>query len=143
MLIGNLGRDPEVRKFENGGTVVNFSMATTESYWDREKGERISLPTDWHNISVRRSGLTTLAEKYLSKGRKIYVEGKLRTRTYEKEGQTHYVTEIVADDIIILTPGNEGATSSNSPSANFGDVKLNTPTTELPKASDDEDDLPF
>lgn len=142
MLIGNLGRDPEVRKFENGGTIVNFPIATTESYYDREKAERISLPTDWHNISVRRAGLTTLAENYLTKGRKVYIEGKLRTRTYEKEGTTHYITEIVADDLIILSPQNEGG---NQPQSNEGlaNTKLEEPKSSLPKKDETEGDLPF
>jgi len=141
MLIGNLGRDPEVRKFENGGSVVNFPIATSESYWDREKGERITLPTDWHNIVVRRNGLTSLAENYLQKGKKVCIEGKLRTRTYEKEGQTYYVTEVVAEEIVLLSSSNEGGQPRNE--SDLSDVKLVEPKTSLPKADSDEDDLPF
>lgn len=140
MLLGNLGRDPEVRKFENGGTVVNFSIATTESYYDREKNESVNLPTDWHNISVRRAGLTTIAENYLKKGSKVCIEGKLRTRTYEKEGKTHYVTEVVADNIILLSSGGEA--NVNRP-VDMSNVKLEEPKTSLPKADETEDDLPF
>lgn len=142
MLIGNLGRDPEVRKFENGSSVVNFSIATTESYWDWEKKEQITLPTDWHNIVVRRSGLTSLAENYLRKGNKVFIEGKLKTRTYEKEGQTHYITEIVADDLILFSANPTADSNSSDNSSDLSNVKAEAPKTTLPPA-DDEDDLPF
>lgn len=141
MLIGNLGRDPEVRKFENGGSVVNFPIATSESYWDREKNERITLPTDWHNIVVRRNGLTSLAENYLHKGNKVCIEGKLKTRTYEKEGQTHYITEVVADEIVLLSSNADGNQSRDN--ADLSNVKIAEPKTSLPNADSDEDDLPF
>ena len=102
ILIGNLGKDPDVRHFENGGSVASFPIATTESYKNKETGEKVVMPTDWHNISIRRPGLAKIAETYLKKGQQIYVEGKLRTRTYEKDGDTKYITEVVVDEFTML-----------------------------------------
>jgi single-strand DNA-binding protein len=100
MLIGNLGKTPEVRNLENNVKVAHFSLATTESYKD-EKGETHSN-TEWHNIVLWRN-LADLAEKYLTKGSTIYLEGKLKTRSYQdKNGTTKYVTEIIGDKIIML-----------------------------------------
>jgi single-strand DNA-binding protein len=112
ILLGNLGRDPETKNFDNGGVVVSFPMATTESYWDKEKAQRIDLPTEWHNVRVTRPGLTKLAQ-FLHKGSQVYIEGSLRTRQYQtKEGETRYFTEVVANEIVLTgtkTTG-EGAT---------------------------------
>lgn len=117
ILIGRLGKDPEVRHLEGGATVASFPLATSESYTNKE-GVR-SEQTEWHNIVVWR-GLAEIAEKYLSKGKQIYVEGKLRTRNFEKNGEKRYVTEIVADNFQMLDRRPEGEngnghyTSSNS-----------------------------
>ena len=87
ILVGNLGKDPEVRHLENGAAVANFSVATTESYKDRNTGERRDQ-TEWHNVVLWR-GLAEVAEKYLKKGSQVYIEGKIRTRSWEdKEGNT-------------------------------------------------------
>ncbi|SFF51677.1 single-stranded DNA-binding protein [Thermoflexibacter ruber] len=100
MLIGNLGKDPEEQTLEGGITVAKFSLATTESYKD-DKGETHSL-TEWHSIVAWRS-LADLAGKYLKKGSTIYLEGKIKTRSYEdKEGNKKYVTEIIAESFIML-----------------------------------------
>lgn len=100
MLIGNLGKIPEVRNLENNIKVAHFSLATTESYRD-EHGETHSN-TEWHNIVLWRN-LADLAEKYLTKGSTIYLEGKLKTRSFQdKNGNTKYVTEIIGDKIIML-----------------------------------------
>lgn len=114
ILLGNLGRDPETKNFDNGGAVVSFTMATTESYWDKEKAQRVDLPTEWHNIRVSRPGLTKLAG-FLHKGSQVYIEGSLRTRQYQsKEGETRYFTEVVANEIVLTGArgANEGATNS-------------------------------
>ena len=95
ILVGRLGKDPEVRHLENGATVANFSMATSETYKDRQTGERREQ-TEWHNVVLWR-GLAEVAEKYVKKGDMIYVEGKLRTRSWEKDGVTRYTTEVVGD----------------------------------------------
>jgi single-strand DNA-binding protein len=94
MLIGRLGRDPEIRYSQQGSAVVNFSIATSEQWTDKNTGEK-QEKTEWHNIKVF-GKQAEICEKYLSKGSKIFVEGKLQTRSYEKDGQTHYITEIVA-----------------------------------------------
>lgn len=94
-LIGNLGKDPEIRSFQNGGRVAHLSIATSESWKDKESGERKER-TEWHRISVMSDGLVTVAEKYLKKGAKVYVEGALETCKWtDKQGQEKYTTEIV------------------------------------------------
>ncbi|MBT2557777.1 single-stranded DNA-binding protein [Hymenobacter sp. ISL-91] len=100
ILIGHLGKNPEVRHLEGGTTVANFTMATNEYYKDKQ-GTRIER-TEWHNIAAWR-GLAELAEKHLHKGQQVYVEGRIRTRQYQdKDNQTRYVTEIVAEEISLL-----------------------------------------
>ncbi|MCX6294880.1 MAG: single-stranded DNA-binding protein [Bacteroidetes bacterium] len=122
ILVGNLGKDPEVRYLEGGAAVANFSLATTETYKDKT-GNR-QEQTEWHNVVVWR-GLAEIAEKYLKKGMTIYIEGKLRTRSWDdKEGHKRYTTEIVGDTFTILSkkenntsPGNNDdiANSSTKP----------------------------
>lgn len=99
-LIGNLGKDPEVRKLEGNINVAKFTLATSESY--KDDAGQTHTHTEWHNIVLWR-GLADLCEKYLKKGSTVCIEGKLRTRSYEdKEGDIKYVTEIIADNIIML-----------------------------------------
>lgn len=100
MLIGNLGRDPEIRYSQQGVAVVNFSIATSEQWTDKNSGEK-QEKTEWHRVVAFRKPAEIL-EKYLSKGSQVYIEGKLQTRTYEKDGQTHYITEVVVDDFVFL-----------------------------------------
>lgn len=95
ILIGNLGKDPEVRTFQNGGKVCNLSIATSESWKDKQTGERKDK-TEWHNVVIKNENLVTIAERYLKKGAKVYVEGRIETRKYtDKEGAEKYMTEIV------------------------------------------------
>ena len=102
ILIGNLGKDPEVRRLENGAVLASFSIATSESYVDKQSGEKKEI-TDWHDVVLWR-GLAEVAEKYLVKGTKIYVEGKLKKRSWQdKEGHTRYSTEVVGDEMTILS----------------------------------------
>lgn len=112
ILIGRLGKDPEVRNLDNGAVVANFSIATSESYKDRTTGEKKEI-TEWHNIVLWR-GLAEIAQKYLRKGDMVYIEGKLRTRSWEKEGVTRYTTEIVADNMNMLSPKTGGGAGSGS-----------------------------
>jgi single-strand DNA-binding protein len=99
-LIGNLGKDPEVQTLEGNIKVAKFSLATTESY--RDSNGQLQSNTDWHNIVLWR-GLADLAQSYLRKGSLVYVEGKLKTRSYDdKDGQKKYVTEIIAENILLL-----------------------------------------
>jgi single-strand DNA-binding protein len=95
MLIGNLGKDPEIRSFQNGGRAANLTIATSESWKDKTTGERKER-TEWHRVAIMSDGLVTVAEKYLKKGAKVYVEGQLETRKWtDKEGQERYTTEVV------------------------------------------------
>ena len=102
ILIGNLGKDPDIRHFENGGVLASFPLATSESYTDRQTGEK-KEHTDWHDVVLWR-GLAEVAEKYLHKGDKIYVEGKLKKRSYQdREGLTRYAVEIVGEELTMLS----------------------------------------
>ncbi|UWQ80819.1 single-stranded DNA-binding protein [Leisingera sp. S132] len=95
MLIGNLGRDPEVRSFQNGGKVCNLRIATSETWKDRNTGERREK-TEWHSVAVFSEGLVRVCEQYLRKGSKVYIEGQLQTRKWQDQsGQDRYSTEIV------------------------------------------------
>lgn len=105
--IGRLGKDPEVRNLDNGNTVANFSIACTESYKDKTTGDK-KQTTEWINC-VAWKGLADIAGRYLHKGDMIFLEGKLRTRTWEKDNVTRYIIEVVADNLIMLStkPRNE------------------------------------
>ncbi len=95
IILGNLGKDPEVRNFQNGGKVCNFSVATSETWRDRNSGEKQER-THWHNISILSEPIVNIAEKYLKKGSKVYLEGQLETRKWQdSSGQDRYSTEVV------------------------------------------------
>ncbi|MBD2768772.1 single-stranded DNA-binding protein [Hymenobacter sp. BT664] len=112
ILVGNLGKDPEVRHLEGGVSVAHFTLATNEYYKDKQ-GSRVER-TEWHNISAWR-GLADMADKYLKKGQQVYIEGKLRTRQYQdKDQQTRYITEIIADEISMLGGRPQGAASPST-----------------------------
>ena len=114
ILIGNLGKDPEVRHLENGAIVANFPIATSESYTDKNTGQKV-VNTDWHDIVVWR-GLAGVVEKYVRKGQKVYIEGKLRKRSWQdKDGNTRYSSEVVADELTILSKNENAESSSQSP----------------------------
>jgi single-strand DNA-binding protein len=113
MLIGNLGKDPEVRKMQSGDSVVNFTLATSETWRDKNSGER-KEKTEWHNIVVFNEGIAKVAEQYLKKGMKVYVEGALQTRSWEDQsGVKKYTTEIVLQkyrgELQMLDSRNEGS----------------------------------
>ncbi|PRY53740.1 single-strand binding protein [Arcticibacter pallidicorallinus] len=138
ILVGHLGRDPEVRHLEGGASVANFTLATSETY--TRDGKKVEQ-TEWHNIVVWR-GLADVAAKYLKKGELIYVEGKLRTRSYDdKNGTKRYVTEIVADNFNMLGrkggSGDEGTeNSANKSASDYQEPQVDYST-------DTSDDLPF
>ena len=95
ILIGNLGADPEVRQFQNGGQVCNLRIATSETWKDKNTGERREK-TEWHNVAIFSEGLVRIAQQYLKKGSKVYIEGKLQTRKWQDQnGQDRYTTEVV------------------------------------------------
>lgn len=137
ILVGRLGKDPEVRNLENGAVVANFTMATSETYKDRVTGEKKEI-TDWHNIVLWR-GLAEISQKYLHKGDMVYIEGKMRTRSWEKEGVTRYTTEVIADNMTMLSTQRSGGGSS-SEGGYSGTAK---PQENFSADSAGTDDLPF
>ena len=134
ILIGNLGRDPEVMTFDNGVKKASFSLATTESYKNKE-GNRVEQ-TEWHNIVLWR-GLAEVAEKYLQKGSQVYLEGKLKTRSYEQDGVKKYVTEIYGDNMTMLGR-REGADNGD-----YARQAKQVETAQEPETETTDDDLPF
>lgn len=144
ILIGNLGKDPEVRRLENGAVVASFSIATSETYMDKKTGEKRDN-TDWHNIVVWR-GLAEVTEKFIKKGMKIYVEGKLRTRSWQdKENVTRYTTEVVADELNILTWLDNNPNSQNQEQKPvYSNQSTPIPPIQVEELMNtDDDDLPF
>lgn len=136
ILIGNVGNDPEVKYLDGGVTVARLNIATTESYKDRNTGERVSQ-TEWHSIVFWR-GLAEVVEKYVKKGHKLYIEGKLKNRTWEdKDGNKRYSYEIQADSMNMLTSRNEAEAYDN----NNKQGKVSTPMPDI--EADDANDLPF
>jgi single-strand DNA-binding protein len=113
ILLGRVGKDPEVRNTTNGKTVANFSLATSESYKD-SSGEKKET-TEWHNL-VLWGKTAEIAQKYVSKGDQIYVEGKLQTRSWEKDGVTKYTTETIVDKLTLIG-GNKRSTNQEEPAA--------------------------
>ena len=93
-LLGNVGKDPDIRTFQNGGKVANFTLATSESWKDKATGEKRNH-TEWHNVVVQNEKLVEIVEKYVKKGSKLHIEGKLETRKYSKDGGDRYITEVV------------------------------------------------
>lgn len=129
-LIGNLGKDPELKYTPSGVAVATFSIATSESWKDQEGNQQEK--TEWHNIVAWRK-LAEIVGEYLKKGKKVYIEGKIQTRSYDKDGVKRYITEIVADQLIMLDGGGGGKGSSSTTSE-----PVSAPS-EGPK----DDDLPF
>jgi single-strand DNA-binding protein len=131
ILVGHLGKDPEIRSLESGAKVASFSLATTESYKGKD-GQRVEQ-TEWHNIVLWR-GLADITEKYLKKGNLVYIEGKIRSRSYEKDGIKKYITEIIADNMTMLG-GKRDSDTGGSPEPLSNDVNETQPGPV--------DDLPF
>ena len=143
ILIGNLGADPEVRHLQTGASVANFRIATSETYRDRQTGEKREQ-TEWHNVVAWR-GLAEITEKYLRKGSKVYVEGKLRTRQWQdRDGNNRYTTEVVADEMTLLDRPSGDQREYTEPQAQ--PQRAEAPAQPAPaggSASDEVDDLPF
>lgn len=134
MLIGNLGKDPEVKTLENGAKIATFPLATSETYKDKE-GNR-QTRTEWHNLVLWR-GLADIADSYLHKGSQVFIEGRLSTRKWEdKEGNTRYTTEVIGDNLVLLNRANDQQSGGSYPSSSAGRT-----VEELSGGPDD--DLPF
>ncbi len=155
ILIGNVGKDPEVRYFDSGAAVANFPMATSERGYTLANGTVVPERTEWHNIVVRREQVP-FVEKWVRKGSGVYVEGKIRSRSYDDQsGAKRYVTEIHADRIEFFNMGTrpEGSTTGTTPAAQPAQAQpAHTPAYQTPTATppsptvaepDDADDLPF
>ncbi|MEL7064782.1 MAG: single-stranded DNA-binding protein [Bacteroidota bacterium] len=133
ILLGNLGKEPEVRHFENDRMRASFTLATNETYRNKE-GERVTT-TEWHNV-VLWNPLAKIAEQYLSKGKQVYIEGKLTNRSYvDKEGETKYITEVVGQNLVLLGSGK--TSPADAASTQYTD------TSSMTNNSSGSDDLPF
>lgn len=146
ILIGNVGKDPEIRYFDNGSAVVNFSLATTERGYTAANGTQIPDRTEWHNIVCWR-GLAKVAEQFVKKGTQLYVEGKIRTRSYDDQnGIKRYVVEIYADNLELLGRRSDSPQTESQQTYNQPSTGQNTTTQNIGNTSsqmDDADDLPF
>lgn len=150
ILVGNVGKDPETKYLEGGTAVTRFTLATSEVYKNKE-GEKITN-TDWHNITLWR-GLAEIAEKYVKKGSQLYIEGRIRYRTYtDQDGNTKYYTEIVADVMQMLGRKSDEVGTSQEPQAmSTSKASNNSKPNEQANGGDDysfsksseTDDLPF
>ena len=142
ILVGNVGKDPEVKHLESNVSVANFTLATSDHYTNKS-GEKVTT-TEWHNI-VCWSGLATLAENYIRKGSQIYVDGKIRTRSYDaQDGSKKYITEILADTIQLLGKKSEGTSSDGTKATPQAGVS--EPINDAGSYGNDDkegDDLPF
>ena len=138
ILIGNLGRDPEVRSFQNGSKVVNLRIATSETWRDKASGERKER-TEWHSVAIFNEGIAKIAEQYLRKGSTVYIEGQLETRKWQDQsGADKYTTEVV------LRPFNGALTLLGGKPADGGGGGYDAPPTgALPGQSDIDDSIPF
>ncbi len=147
ILVGNLGRDPETRYSQAGNAVTKFSVATSESWRDRQSGEQQER-TEWHNV-VCFSRLGEIAGQYLRKGSKVYIEGSLRTDSWEQDGQKRYRTEVIAREMQMLDSrgGDSGAPSGFEPRGAPAPAPAQSqPAANAPTISDDDDfddDIPF
>jgi single-strand DNA-binding protein len=156
IIVGNLGRDPETRYLPSGGAVTNVSVATSKAWRDRESGEQKER-TEWHRV-VFFNRLAEIASEYLKRGSKIYLEGELRTREWERDGQKHYTTEIVADEMQMLDgrggmdggsgqgPSGPGASQSSGQGGgqpNSGGGARAADDFGPPPSDDFDDDIPF
>mgnify|MGYP001142301341 FL=1 len=131
LFIGNVGKEPDVRYYEQDQAVASFPLATTERGYTLQNGTQVPDRTDWHNIVLYR-GLAKVAEKYIHKGDKLYIEGRIRYRSYDdQKGMRRYVTEILAENMEMLTPKQ---TAVSSPAGQPADapVKQDSTTTDLP-----------
>lgn len=142
-LLGRLGKDPEVRHFENNNAVCNFSLATNRSY---KKGEEWVDETEWHNIVIWKPWLIKSAEKFLKKGSLLYIEGRITTRMWEDQGVKKYITDILVEDMKLLDKKPEGSGGNFPPPPTAADAPatINTASEDVAPTTDDPaDDLPF
>ena len=144
ILIGTLGKDPEIKTFQNGGRIATFSIATNESWRDKNTADKRER-TEWHNVTIQSDGLCKIAEQYLVKGSKIYIEGQLRTRKWrDKSGQDRYTTEVVLSGYgasLVLLGDKGGQGQNNAPQGRY-DGQAAQPQAQASQQYLD-DDIPF
>lgn len=143
ILVGNVGNDPEIRHLDQDVKVARFRMATSETFKSKN-GERVTT-TEWHNIVLWR-GLAGVVEQYVKKGSKLYIEGKITNRQYEKDGETKYFTEIVANNMVMLDSKSDTQQSDSSSPQNENNQSSSSSMSANEPEPDDpggEDDLPF
>lgn len=138
IVLGNVGNDPEIRYMPNGNAVASFSIATSEQWKDKNTGEKQER-TEWHNITIF-GKLAEIVEKYVKKGSKLYIEGKLKTDKYEKEGVTHYSTKIIANEMQMLDSRASGSETGNSKPAQSGKSQAAQPQANF---DDFDQEIPF
>lgn len=141
ILVGRLGKDPESRTLENGAMVCSFSMATSESWKDKVTGEKKEI-TEWSNIVMWR-GLAEIATKYLHKGDMVYIEGKLRTRSWEKDGVKRYTTEIIADQMTMLSTQRNANSGGGGQQSEHSSGPSSESSSSFGGDTGGTDDLPF
>ena len=141
ILVATVGRDPEVKYMPSGGAVVNLSAATNESWKDKATGEKKER-TEWHKLTFY-NRLAEIVGEYVRKGQQIYIEGRLRTRDYEKDGQKHYVTEIMVDEMQLLGGGRGGAGSGGRSVRDEAPSRAPAPASEPAVGDFQDDDIPF
>lgn len=145
ILVGNVGKDPDVRYVDNSVAVATFPLATTERGYTLANGTQVPERTEWHNIVMWR-GLAEICEKYVRKGDKLYLEGKIKTRSYDdQKGVKHYITEIYVDNMEMLTP-KQNSQQAAAPAAQQEAVKpssMSSATNNSSVSEDNGDDLPF
>lgn len=138
-LIGRLGKDPVIKHFQNDGAIAEFPLATTEAYKDRE-GKWVEL-TDWHNVKLPNKFMAERAEKYLKKGSQVFIEGKIRTRSYDdKDGNKRYITEIVCETFRMLDKRTDGQPDTSGGGSYTPSVSQESTSSSAPAI---DDDLPF
>ena len=148
ILVGNLGRDPEVRSFPSGGKVCNLRIATSENWRDKQSGEKREK-TEWHSVAIFAEGLVRVAEQYLRKGSKVYLEGQLETRKWQDQsGQERYSTEVVLrpyNSTMVLLDGREGGSGGALPygEREFADTGAREPQGGFGGRGELDDDIPF
>jgi len=142
ILIGNLGKDPEVRHMPSGGSVANVTIATTEGWKDKQTGEQ-QEKTEWHRV-VFFGRLSEIVGEYLKKGSKVYIEGRLQTKKWQdNNGNDRYTTEIVANDLQMLDSRGGGSTDFNKPDNNAGASAAPAQSKSAPPVEQFDDDIPF
>jgi len=144
IIVGNLGRDPESKSFQNGNKVVNLRIATSESWKDKQTGER-KEKTEWHSVAIFNEGLAGVAERYLRKGSKVYLEGQLQTRKWQdQQGNDRYSTEVVLqgfNSVLVMLDGSQGGGGRIEGADNRSAQQSLSETRRF--AADLDDDVPF